>query len=567
MEAKLQAGKSFHYTKVINHHDIALSIPTEMGITCIFTLDNPTLISIKGRASASFNPKLSSGGRLHLPQGINFDTQVTLRITKKTQAQLGFITSFDHYHHLVGYDRNVQLYLPLRVQVKADFKNSQHTIQVGALKSDSNVELFHFSSLPYIARHDILDMQPVLSGPNVKIINTNVNSGFETVIGDKSTGVALRVKLASEKSGLNLGWLYEQARRHDLLSALMAPWYDEVVYYGEVSVNYDGKSSINRQMQIQLNYKHNYESSKNQNAQGEDPATVIKQLFQPSSNLQTRLQELYKLAASRISNAFVGVYGASVKFEGQKTVEYGLSVAVSKSQVDPKSKIMVVANKHVSSSQTDKNYQVAFTFHNHIPNPNGLNPIFAIKANTEAKIQADFAFGENFESAGKIKMEAHFSKSLQRREELQQRPETKQCSQEMQQGNNQLPACFNLTVGASLLDQVSVKVQYEKVGQQMQNMTQKLYHAAVAYFYNNFEGNSVNPSGSGGKNQLNFGAQFHQNFRQVNISLQSENRDFQFSNVVVNDWFRPLVSMHPTLSAQDRFLNYALGFQLTNRKY
>lgn len=535
-----------------------------MGLPCIYTLDNPVLINIEGQVSASANPKISSGGQINQPHSVSANGKISVVISKKTQGRLGFISPFGHHHYLAGYDKNVQVYVPLRVQVEANVKNNQYSVQLQPIHADKNIQLFYYNSLPYTAKRNILQLQPVVGSSDTKIINAQQpNTAFNNVIGDRSTGVALRVHFVSEKKYLGLPWLYQQAKRHDPVSVLMAPWYDEAVYYAQALVEYDASHSANHQVKVQVGYQQHYSSQPQ--GQGGDEGD-ISQLYRNSGHPDARQKEFYQRVAAGISNAQSTVVDASVEFQGQQNVQYGVTIAAAYSGVDEKSRIIFYASKQPRNPQQTSPYQVALSVKNYIPNTNGLDYKYALNYDPKYTVQAQVAFGHGPQSMTKVNIHAELNKNKYRKQYLQQQALSYQCAQEMEQGNYQLPACENVTARANLLNQAEIHVQYQNVNKDVEYYTHELLNYLRHYFYYNLEEYYVDATGKGERDQMHIAVGVEPDFEAANVSINTERKHIQLNNIYIPEWAKPLVAVHPVFTVKDSYLSYALGSQSMRRK-
>ncbi|GLV61234.1 hypothetical protein CBL_21063, partial [Carabus blaptoides fortunei] len=166
------------------------------------------------------HPEIAPSGKdeLQTPDTMNVTADIRVCVSHKTQAKLGFVTPFDHQHYVAGYDKNVQLNLPLRHQIDIDVENQEVRATFEPL-DEQNEEIFHYSTLPYTAKHDILDLKPVSQLATTHIVHIREPQTYEHVFGKKA-GMAFRVNCTSEQKFMDIKWLVENYQRHEGFSAL-----------------------------------------------------------------------------------------------------------------------------------------------------------------------------------------------------------------------------------------------------------------------------------------------------------------------------------------------------------
>lgn len=95
----------------------------------------------------------------------------TYRYSSKTASKISFITPWDHKRYIAGLDKNIQINLPIKVNMTVDYDRQKMQVTVKPLYPKNEVMVFHFSSWPYTTKHDILDLVPVSKDRNTEIIH------------------------------------------------------------------------------------------------------------------------------------------------------------------------------------------------------------------------------------------------------------------------------------------------------------------------------------------------------------------------------------------------------------
>lgn len=538
--------------------EMAIAFPTGMGLPFIYTYDRPVLVSIEGKVRATANPQVSNGETLTKPETLEAEYEMRILVSARTQSQLGFITPFDNQRYSAGYDKNIQIHMPVSGKIEADLKTMQIKTELSTPQNEVNTHLLHFSTWPYTAKDDIFASQP-----NRKVISKNIPQlqKIDRVLGQKETGIALHIQITSERP-LNGAWVYEKLQRHDPLSALLSPWMDENIEHSEINVKVDFEKSTTKKIVAHIGYQQKYHPSRqdesNESTQGAD----MSKFQQISDEPLQRQREFMKRASVDISNAQSQVMDASVEFQGQEKIKYIATVASAKSLVDPKSKVLV----HVKRNEGNgKPWQFALSAKSHIPNTNGVDVTYAFKFDPTSTSQIQAFIGENFERSTKMSAQIKYRKSDERQRYLMEQPLYKECQREMQQGNKQLPACAKVAAQANLLDQVNMKIDYENLTPEVLNLTYKWYTTLGHLLYPKTQLNIVGGYGTG-KDQVEVDGQFSPDLKWVNFFIRSKHASVKFENVKLNQLAKELFVPHPVFHVRSRLMGMAYKYDVYRRK-
>ncbi|XP_065166461.1 vitellogenin-like [Atheta coriaria] len=557
IEDLLRQGQNIHYTKFLNRFDLTISYPTAMSFPFVYTLDAPTMLHVQGKVQATAEPKISSGDKIHKPQTLKAQSEIRAVVSTKVQAKLGFVTPYDHQHYIAGVEKNVQVHIPVKSQIEIDLKNKQVHAEIEPLQHDKNTQVFHYSMYPYTAKHDILRTQP-LQDSEVQVIyqQEQPQTRFETVVGKKA-GMAFRVEYVSEQKHMDGKWLYDQLQRHDAISALLAPAVDETIQHTKLNIEYDAEKSQARKAIIRMGYERRYENDDSSNdSTNEEPK--LEQFSQLPKESKARQQKFAKMAAAGIRSASVGVYDASIEFDGQNKIEYAATLAVASGPADHKARALFYVKRNSGNHGECKPFEFAAAAKTRAPNTNALDFGYALKFDPTTAAHVEIAYGQDLQSAAKVQVHAKLEKSESRRRYLQAHPRAQECRHEMQSGNYQLPACANMTAEANLLDRVHVQVQYDNITPVIRNATYKIYSALRHMGYYNLDENVVSAQGTGKDNQIELEARFEPDFESVNVTLRAPKVEAQFNEIRVNDWARQVVAVHPAYPLNYRAMSHAL---------
>lgn len=549
LSSTLKKGEEFNHTKFYNSYEMIISFPTEMGLPFVYTLDTPTLVSLHGEVKVITHPQIvSSNEEIQTPETVNVTADIRAVVYTKTQAKLGFVTPFEHQHYVAGYDKQVQLNLPLRVQVDIDVENQQVEIEMEPL-DDQSEEVFHYSTRPYTAKHDILNLKPISRIATSNIVHVREPMIYEHTFG-KKLGMAFHLKAKTEQKFADFKSLYESYQRHEGWSYLMAPLMEDSLVYTNFSLQYVDELSHADSVNFQMGWNQTHFAGQRD---GSDPE--FQELYKKASDLEEtdeRQEFFMKKAAVGINNADASVYDMSIQFRGKEQHQYNATFAVATSSVDKKSRVLFYYNKDASN---EKDHELCFYAQNKIPNTNALDFVYALKFDPTSTSQMKFAYGENCQTGAKVDIKAKWEQSEERQRYLQSRPMAKLCFEQMKHGDKQLYACRNMTARANFLDQYSFDIKYENMSPEARNWTYKAYSVArhLGYPYmseNIFEGH-------GQRNQIKIEANFEPDFESMNVTLEAEKMQAEYNNIRFNNWAKAVVAVHPVFDVQGRLAGEA----------
>ncbi|MDD9338893.1 MAG: hypothetical protein PV362_04390 [Providencia heimbachae] len=154
--------------------------------------------------------------------------------------------------------------------------------------------------------------------------------------------------------------------------------------------------------------------------------------------------------------------------------------------------------------------------------------------------------------------------SEERKEYIRRLPLAKQCEEQMQHGDYQLPACQNMTAQANFMDLYTLSADFQNISPQAKNVTYKIYNAIRQWTNLYLSENIIDVQNK--ENKVELLARFGLDYSALNATLRTPHMMAQWTNMRVHPWFRPIVSMHPTMSVIERLGQKVLRGQYA-RKY
>jgi Domain of unknown function (DUF1943) len=252
----LRSGKSFSYTKLYDQYQVTLAFPTAMGLPFVYTLKTPTLVHAVGEVSAKTRPDLAgnSNKKINIPDRINATGEIHFVFSSKTASKISFVTPWDHKRYIAGLDKNIQVNLPIKMDLGVDTINNRVQLQIKPLYPRRESMLLHFSVWPYTAKHDILELQPISRERTTDPIHVRDSKKGELDFGKDTVGLAFKVKYSSEAKFIDAKALYDKVKRHDAMSLILYPWVERTIERSNVSLFFDGPKSDARSVVLSADY-------------------------------------------------------------------------------------------------------------------------------------------------------------------------------------------------------------------------------------------------------------------------------------------------------------------------
>ncbi|CAG9855083.1 unnamed protein product [Phyllotreta striolata] len=544
IEQELREQKPVSFFKLMTR-EMAVSVPTEIGIPFLFTYDVPMFIKAQGTFKASAQPQLSQNGKLQVPEQIELKADMRFTVSTKVQSRLSVTAPFNHKQYFAGFDKHWQVNVPARLQVQFDVKNMNAEIEFEPTpKKEFNI--LHYATRPYTSQAEIANFQPLSANSNTKVIKQDDLQAFETTVGKKSTGMAFHVEFVHSRqffSTLDLSRMLRQ--QNNFVDTLQSLWDDNTVQYGSLNVNYNPQQSWARKAVLRLSYEQKYKS---QPSSGSASEWILNEDAQPSQ----RQEELMQKVAADIKNVHVVALDSTLEFKGQQKLKYILTGAVAKSNVDPKSRVMITYKR--SSDGTSKPHEFHFVAKSYIPNTNALDAEYSLHKEPMAETEIKVKFGNSQEPLAKIEAQLKYRRSEERSQYLKELPMYRQCKEESRAGNKQMPACLNMTMIANLLDSVDLKAHYENLQPGVAKTVERYFHAlqvlAEPYVNINEKDSSV------AENEVRVHARFHPDLQALNVTVKAQNQETKFANIEIDEVTQQILVVHPVFHVYNRLSAY-----------
>nr|WLD26188.1 vitellogenin [Ophraella communa] len=546
LEQILKNGQSIRQVKLFNARELVIALPTVTGYQMMYTFDYPILLKTHGQVSATAQPQISSNDQIQKPNQIQIQSQLRFTVSGKTQGRLTIIAPSEHQQYISGYDKHWEVNIPdIESNINIDLNQQQVTAEV-ELKSDNTVNVLHYRTWPYTAKSDIWEFEPLSAQKNTKVIKPQNMQGFKYVVDKQYVGSAFEIEVNHERQYINMDIIRRVWSNNGILEGLSELWKDGYIQNSQFAVRYLPKESLPAKMILKSSYDQKY-------YQKPQPQGSPFQFDEKMEQNERQTQIMADVVAG-ISNARVESLDTVVQFVAEKNIQYVLTGAYAKSNVDPTSRVRVCF-KRTSENSEIKDYVAHFVSKSNIKNTNGLNLKYTLDHEPKIDTGVELTFGYTGQTKSKITAQLKHLRSEERKKFLTSSPLYKQCQQQIQEGNEQSYTCTNMTIKANLLDHMEVKLHSEHLSSPLQNYIQMAYEAVRFYLLPYTEVKKA----SGENGAVSMDVKFHPDLEYVNISVITPEEETSFSNIEVYDIVRESLVAHPVFHMPSRLYSYYLG--------
>lgn len=560
LEQQLKNGKHIQYMKIRQMQQMELAFPTELGLPFVFTVDVPLLVKLDLQVKGQITPQLSNGKRFYKPDSISAKVEGHVTISTKSETKMILVTPFDHQIYLAGFDTNNQLHLPVDLNVEANLQKGTLKIESELEKSDKKSSWLHMSSWPYTSRSDVMELTPIPLRPHTHQIKSQEQTSFDFTLGQKKTGIAVRVWGYKPQNSLNIWNMVNLWKSEGVLSVLQKIVDFSRMQPTTLNVALIPQESKCRKVVLKFGIKNQYKSEP-QSERPEEFLSLQEVSAKTQNDREERQNNLMRHVSAGVQNARTKSVDAECQFVGDETYQYNFMVAYSKSNVYPLSRLIAFYK-----SKSEQNAREAcFELKSKIPNTNGLDFTYSSTNKPKAEYELWYQQSQKEHQPAELKATIQLTRSESRQNALKNLPMYNSCRKEMQEGNNQLTACQNMTIESNYLDDIKAKIQLKNLPEQcLESMSMAFNTLQVAYYQNvEIEPNREEVS----ENEIHLRAQFEpKNLRQVNVTFWTQSEQSKFYNIHLNQLAKSVLVPHPVFHLKSRLMAVAMAQQNIRRK-
>jgi len=421
---------------------VTASFATETGLPFTYVLEMPLLFQIRlinDEANPSYSAMRNSG-------------ILDLAFVKKTLSRFGFMTLFDQELYLAGVDTDLQLVAPIMYEYEKDSTEKSMRLRFRpnfkeiSTDSASHLKLGHYSVVPYSARQNIVDLQPISQNKNTHVIrfwNNQKELSFNSKL--------FRVTIQSDNK--------------------KATYSDCPLSKGLISLP---KETDGRFQMIDVYMNKNI---------GEDYMTVNILHGKKEGRIDTKMQ--HSMDVSGIPNAFEGRMNAEERRdrmlnEVTKGVQSPTARAMDVSIDIPYTNDQYIVTVGLANSNVDENakyrtlfyfqsfndqrlrYEICGAAHLHSLVEIPLNFEKAVERPMEDQLHFEMLFGKTCANGFGLKFNGTQRQTDDMKEAIMNSDVAKECMKEMQGGNRAMRACQQATALVQMKNQFLMSMEVSK---------------------------------------------------------------------------------------------------------
>ncbi|XP_065076691.1 vitellogenin-A1-like [Ochlerotatus camptorhynchus] len=561
----LEDGYNFDLTKFYQQQDVVLAWPLATGFQFLYTLKTPTVVKFELDATAKTHPQVykqpaghpenENDDFFYIPQALNASVGVKVLYHRMVDAKVGFITPFNHQRHIAGYQKKLQGYLPLNVELSLDFVKDEFEFGFEIQDPKEDHLLFHMSSWPYTGFKDITDMRPIAESPNAKIVHDEdqTTKTLDYTFGQDMTGVALRFHAKYDNDFINFQHFWNLFKKHDFVSAVNYPFAYQPYHYHQFNLYYDAQRTHAKSFKFFAYHKFGAPAfeetgpkhpANRHSYSGNYYESNFAQPFVYSAGSQRRYEQFFHNAASGIRNSFVRYYDFGFEFYApQQKSEFVFTTAFADSPVDKTSRqLFYFYASPMFASQSyfkdipfnGKQFQFCGTAVSEFPRVPYLKFSDFDQYYGDANQYFDFLYGESCQGGAHISVKGKQKQTGKYREYLRFSDVAKTCKEQMADGYYQFEECQQAIDQAYYYDFYDYAFEYKDVGPVAKNISTKFYDYFQYAFYPYFESNFFY---HGKHNQIKAEFEFAPYGDYYNASFYGPSYAFQVQNYPIeNDY-------------------------------
>lgn len=431
---------SFMNINMLESYDTVHSFPTETGLPFVYTFNVVKLIKASGTVQVQINPDFA----------FIANSNVRLAFSKNIQGRVGFVTPFEHRHFISGIDSNFHVYTPLKVSLDMNTPKGNMQWKIWPLKGEEKSRLFHYSVVPYVSNHDILNLRPL-----------SMEKGTRSMIPDDNTSLALpktsrgpfRFNVETGKTNENL---WELVDTEKLTDRLTSPWtMDNGRYFKmDMYMNLEGEQKDPVILSTSFDTKVMTADTDSRNW---TPKMLAVEPTDKQANSKTRRQEMMKEAGRGIESAKSYVVDVRVHIPGESESETVLTFAWSDSNVERKGRLL--GFWRVEMPRSNVNYEVCIGSQTMISPETLLSYDEKMDRKPKIDFNVDIRYGESCGKGERVDVNGKISQSHRLKELVRDTSTIKDCLEEMKRGNKILRTCQKAVVLSMLLDEVDISME------------------------------------------------------------------------------------------------------------
>ncbi|XP_014270480.1 vitellogenin [Halyomorpha halys] len=536
-----------NFTKLYNQYSMEIMFPTTMGFPFIYTLETPTLVNLGIQLTGAGGTTPLSN---HSIENLSVAGNQNLLYSTQKEGKIGFITPYNGKMYTASLERNIHLNIPVKMEVNLNLKNSKITAKLEPIEKHETQKLFEYSTRAFTSVVDSNKINSLMTRKDTQLVqNEPIKIGQKT-FGKEKYGFSFDIKMETEKTNLNLNYIYNHLKGHDMVSlASFVDLFDEISY-NNYSITFDPRKSWSKNMEISISYNKTDSLQESVHTKSDFSSHNRETRKGPSfENKKSYQKELFKNVAANIKDAQTNLIQLKMGFKGLYETEYELIFASSNSYKSNITRILAFMKNSTTTNMEPKTYVGALELTTIMPRIPLVKHETSLNTLSPSKVKGRFVFGERPPYKSQIMLEGDFRRSQERLSYLQKHPLVILCEKQIQMGYKIQSACRNVSRRINYLDKYQFRINYEQIPNDFKNVVYAVYRYINNLWYDyNTEAINIKENGENIDVEVKFG----KNLLSSNLSIITPYFSDKYVSVPIHEWIRPLVVLHPQYSMMRR---------------
>lgn len=419
-----------------NNYETTISFATELGVPFVYSVESPTVTKYE----IEWKKEASSGQKQY---GV-----INAMFANKVEKRFGFVAPFEHQNYLAGIDENQMVQTPVEYEVEYDSNQRNLGLKIRpnlpqTSTDNSQVTLLHCSTVPFTARQNILDLQPVSLDKNTHLIMTSKKQKATTERGMFSMKLEADNQEGEENDwGDNASMLWRMRKLNNN-------------QYKKLEVSMNVQQAVKNEFDLNIVYDSMEVATYNEQQSHGIRAEVFP-IDDSQPNSKDRRHQIMKGLSRGLQSGKVHVIDMYYNVPSSQKRQV-LSIGVVKSNVDQKSKAYVYFNSQLQKTQEKLNefcYIQEVQFSPNTP----LDLEHMVQNAPSDYFRAELLYGKNCKQGEKVVVVGNATRSNQMQEMIENAKVTKQCREDIQKGNKVSMSCQKAIELAQIRDQYQVSI-------------------------------------------------------------------------------------------------------------
>ena len=435
----LKGEKQGNLINRLQSYDVTFGFPTETGLPFVYTFEIPMLFKITG----------TMNNEAKMPMILKTGTDFRMIYAMKIQGRLGFVTPFENQQYIAGVDLDFNVYLPMTMTVDMDLLKHKWEIKICPLQGEDKARLFHYSVVPYVANHNILNLRPLLTEKTTQTLLSD-----DRYVDTISNWNLLNVYLEGDKSYNYNNWFNMDV--DDLSDIIISPWVLDYDNYRKLDILLNLKREQVAPFVFKISYDYmDFEPSTLDTKLWTYRATAVEPSDKEADSKARRKQWMEEAAKGiKLAKSLVIDILMEIPVTSEKSLQNVITLATAYSKAEKKGRTLLYWSFNnmfeVCAATQMKATPDNMMFYNQVAD---LKP--------KVEFNADLRVGKVCSTGEQMNINGEATQSKEIRERIRNATLIKTCQKQMYQGNKILRACQNAAAFSMILDQMAVSVDFQ----------------------------------------------------------------------------------------------------------